>query len=97
MLVLLLEVMQKAEWRLVEHSMQQQALDCIDHKGEADIEVIMLTVEEILDRIVLFLRANELVGNIVGLGFSTFVMNLLGVDREVLEPFSIDHNSSTMK
>ena len=63
--------------------MQQRAIDCIDHRGEADIGSITLNVEELLDRIVFFLRASKLQGSIVGLGFSTFVMNLLGVDEEV--------------
>lgn len=71
-----------AHWTLVEGSLHQQHLDSIDAHGEADINKIAATVELVLDGALQFLRIVGLTDKLVGVGFSTFAMNVLGVDTE---------------
>ncbi|KAE9040331.1 hypothetical protein PR003_g5012 [Phytophthora rubi] len=70
----------EAQWTLIDGSLQQQHVSSIDVHGEADGVVIAASVEQILDRTMRFLRATDLAQTLVGVGFSTFAMNVLGVD-----------------
>ncbi|DAZ92855.1 TPA: hypothetical protein N0F65_012471 [Lagenidium giganteum] len=70
----------RAEWVLVAGSMKQTPLDCIDQHGCAQIAPVAQAVEEAMDHAVEFLRVTGLAANVAGVGFSTFVMNFLGVD-----------------
>jgi hypothetical protein len=72
----------EAQWVLVSGSLQQQHVSSIDAHGEADGAKIFDTVEQILDQTVGFLRATGLSQELVGVGFSTFAMNVLGVDAK---------------
>ncbi|CEG50126.1 carbohydrate kinase fggy [Plasmopara halstedii] len=69
-----------AEWVLINGSLHQQHVNSIDFNGEADIKKIAAFTEQILDRVMNFLRVMDLTHTIVGVGFSTFAMNMLGVD-----------------
>ncbi|GMF29716.1 unnamed protein product [Phytophthora lilii] len=69
-----------AHWVLVDGSLQQQHVSSIDAHGEADCAQICASVEQILDRTMDFLRAAGLTQKLLGVGFSTFAMNVLGVD-----------------
>lgn len=71
------------EWVLIDGSMQQQHADAIDEHGEADARAIRATVERLVDGALGFLRATGLGDRVVGVGFSTFAMNVLGVDDKV--------------
>lgn len=72
----------EAQWTLIQGSLQQQHVSSIYAHGEADAAVIAATVEQILDRTMRFLRATDLAQKLVGVGFSTFAMNVLGVDAK---------------
>jgi len=74
---------QDAEWVLLDGSMQQQHADAIDEHGEADVRRIAATVERLVDGALAFLRATGLSDRVVGVGFSTFAMNVLGIDDKV--------------
>lgn len=72
------------EWVLLNGSLQQvQNMDCIDVNGEADIHQIATKVESVVDGALRFLRATQLTSKIVGVGFSTFAMNILGINEKV--------------
>lgn len=72
------------EWVMLNGSLQQvQNADCIDANGEADIHQIAARVESVVDGALRFLRATQLTGKIVGVGFSTFAMNILGINEKV--------------
>uniref|UniRef100_K3W9T1 Carbohydrate kinase FGGY N-terminal domain-containing protein n=1 Tax=Globisporangium ultimum (strain ATCC 200006 / CBS 805.95 / DAOM BR144) TaxID=431595 RepID=K3W9T1_GLOUD len=68
------------EWVLINGSLQQLHSDCIDANGEADILQVAAKVETVVDGALQFLRATQLTNKIVGVGFSTFAMNILGID-----------------
>lgn len=70
----------RPEWVLIDGSMQQQHADAIDEHGEADARLLRETAERLVDGALDFLRAVDLADRVVGLGFSTFAMNVLGVD-----------------
>lgn len=70
-------------WTLLEGSLQQLPLAAIDARGEADIAQLAASVESVLDDALAFLRAAQLTSRLVGVGFSTFAMNLLGVNAAV--------------
>lgn len=72
-----------AEWVLLDGSMQQQHADAIDEHGEADACRLEATAEKLLDGALEFLRVTELADRVVGVGFSTFAMNVLGIDDKV--------------
>ncbi|KAK1936565.1 Gluconokinase [Phytophthora citrophthora] len=72
----------EAQWVLINGSLQQQHVSSIDVHGEADGAKIEASVEKILDQTMDFLRATDLTEKIVGIGFSTFAMNVLGVDAK---------------
>ncbi|RLN05681.1 hypothetical protein BBJ28_00012515 [Nothophytophthora sp. Chile5] len=86
-----------AEWVVVNGSLQQQHLDSIDVHGEADSAHIAATVERILDQALAFLRATQLTGRIVGVGFSTFAMNVLGVDSKVRRKGAVDSGAHSLQ
>ncbi|TYZ54286.1 hypothetical protein PybrP1_009359, partial [[Pythium] brassicae (nom. inval.)] len=67
-------------WVLLEGSLQQLPLAAIDERGEADIAQLAASVESLVDDVLAFLRAAGLTSRLVGVGFSTFAMNLLGVN-----------------
>ncbi|KAG7398281.1 hypothetical protein PHYBOEH_011365 [Phytophthora boehmeriae] len=71
-----------AHWVLIEGSLQQQHQDSIDVNGEADAVQIAATVEKVMDGALYFLRVAGLTNKLVGVGFSTFAMNVLGVDTQ---------------
>lgn len=71
------------EWVLITGSLQQLHSDCIDANGEADIHQIAAKVETVLDGALRFLRVTQLSSKVVGVGFSTFAMNILGIDEKV--------------
>lgn len=71
------------EWVLLNGSLQQVHSDCIDANGEADILQIAAKVEGVVDGALRFLRATLLTSKIVGVGFSTFAMNILGINEKV--------------
>ncbi|KAI9907380.1 hypothetical protein PsorP6_004707 [Peronosclerospora sorghi] len=70
----------EAQWILIDGSLHQQQVSSIDVHGEADCAMISAIVETILDRTIDFLRATNLTKKLLGVGFSTFAMNILGVD-----------------
>ncbi|KAG6976429.1 hypothetical protein JG688_00001366 [Phytophthora aleatoria] len=72
----------EAQWVLIDGSLQQQHVSSIDVHGEADGTKIAASVEKILDQTMDFLRATDLTQELVGVGFSTFAMNVLGVDTK---------------
>ncbi|KAG3009804.1 hypothetical protein JG687_00001472 [Phytophthora cactorum] len=72
----------EAQWVLIDGSLQQQHVSSIDVHGEADGTKIAASVEKILDQTMDFLRATDLTQGLVGVGFSTFAMNVLGVDTK---------------
>lgn len=72
-----------SEWLLISGSLKQIYMDCMDHEGTANILHIRAAVEKVLDQTISFLRSKHLTGNILGVGISTFGMNLLGVDEMV--------------
>ncbi|KAF1774060.1 Carbohydrate kinase, FGGY, C-terminal [Phytophthora cactorum] len=72
----------EAQWVLIDGSLQQQHVSSIDIHGEADGTKIAASVEKILDQTMDFLRATDLTQELVGVGFSTFAMNVLGVDTK---------------
>ncbi|KAG1692867.1 hypothetical protein DVH05_024157 [Phytophthora capsici] len=72
----------EAQWVLINGSLQQQHVSSIDAHGEADGFKIEASVEKILDQTMDFLRATDLTERLVGVGFSTFAMNVLGVDTK---------------
>ncbi|KAL3657283.1 hypothetical protein V7S43_017791 [Phytophthora oleae] len=72
----------EAQWVLINGSLQQQHVSSIDVHGEADGAKIEASVEKILDQTMDFLRATDLTEKLVGVGFSTFAMNVLGVDAK---------------
>ncbi|OWZ03481.1 Glycerol kinase [Phytophthora megakarya] len=72
----------EAQWVLINGSLQQQHVSSIDVHGEADGDQIAATVEQILDHTMAFLRFTNLTQTLVGVGFSTFAMNVLGVDAK---------------
>ncbi|KAH7481729.1 hypothetical protein KRP22_015037 [Phytophthora ramorum] len=71
-----------AQWVLIDGSLQQQHVTSIDVHGEADCAQISAAVERVLDHTMDFLRATDLTQKLVGVGFSTFAMNVLGVDAK---------------
>lgn len=71
------------EWVMLDGSLQQMHMDAVNAQGEADMAQIEHVVEALLDRVLIFLRAIGLTSQIAGVGFSTFVMNLLGIDDQV--------------
>ncbi|KAG7386301.1 hypothetical protein PHYPSEUDO_000429 [Phytophthora pseudosyringae] len=71
-----------AQWVLIDGSLQQQHVSSIDVHGEADGAEIAASVEQILDQTMDFLRVTDLAQRLVGVGFSTFAMNVLGVDAK---------------
>ncbi|RLN96086.1 hypothetical protein BBJ28_00005067 [Nothophytophthora sp. Chile5] len=86
-----------AEWVVVNGSLQQQHLDSIDVHGEADSAHIAATVERILDQALAFLRATQLTDRIVGVGFSTLAMNVLGVDSKVRRKGAVDSGAHSLQ
>ncbi|KAF1329894.1 Carbohydrate kinase fggy, partial [Globisporangium splendens] len=70
------------EWVLINGSLQQLHSDCIDANGETDILQVAAKVETVVDGALQFLRTTQLTHKIVGVGFSTFVMNILGIDEK---------------
>ncbi|CAI5712377.1 unnamed protein product [Peronospora destructor] len=72
----------EAHWVLIDGSLQQQHESSINVYGEANCATISSIVEQLLDRTMAFLRATDLTQELVGVGFSTFVMNVLGIDLE---------------
>lgn len=70
-------------WVLLEGSLQQLPLAAIDQHGEADIAQLAASVESLVDDVLAFLRSVGLASQLVGVGFSTFAMNLLGVNAVV--------------
>ncbi|ETL82158.1 hypothetical protein L917_17598 [Phytophthora nicotianae] len=70
----------EAQWALIDGSLQQQHVSSIDVYGEADGAKIAASVEVILDQTMEFLRVTDLTQKIVGVGFSTFAMNVLGIN-----------------
>ncbi|CAH0481311.1 unnamed protein product [Peronospora belbahrii] len=52
----------------------------IDVNGEANCAMIASTVEQVMDQTIEFLRVTNLIQKLVGIGFSTFAMNMLGID-----------------
>lgn len=74
---------QEVEWVMLRGSMQQLVLeDIMDSNGEADIYRIENAVEAVIDRVLKYIRAAGLEEQVMGIGFSTFVMNFLGVDAQ---------------
>ena len=71
-----------AHWVLLDGSLQQQHESSITVYGEANCNTIAAIVEQLLDRTMAFLRATDLTHELVGVGFSTFVMNVLGIDED---------------
>ncbi|KAF4323020.1 hypothetical protein BBO99_00003384 [Phytophthora kernoviae] len=69
-----------AHWVLIDGSLKQQHQDSIDVHGEAEAAQIATTVEKVLDGALHFLRVAGLTHKLVGVGFSCFAMNVLGVD-----------------
>lgn len=76
-------LVQGREWVMLDGSLQQMHMDAVNAQGEADMAQIEHVIEALLDRVMVFLRAIGLTSQIVGVGFSTFVMNLLGIDDQV--------------
>ncbi|KAF4032747.1 FGGY family of carbohydrate kinases C-terminal domain [Phytophthora infestans] len=78
----------EAQWVLIDGSLQQQHVSSINVHGEADGAKIAASVEKTLDQTIDFLRATNLAQELVGVGFSTFAMNVLGIDtkRRVVTP-----------
>ncbi|KAG3116210.1 hypothetical protein PI124_g5387 [Phytophthora idaei] len=72
----------EAQWVLIDGSLQQQHVSSIGVHGEADGTKIAASVEKILDQTMDFLRATDLTQELIGVGFSTFAMNVLGVDTK---------------
>lgn len=71
------------EWELVQGSLQQLASDdLMDAQGDCAMLAIATAVETVLSRALAFVRASDIGARLVGVGFSTFVMNLLGVDAQ---------------
>jgi hypothetical protein len=71
------------EWVLINGSISQKQLQSIDFNGNADLEVIVKTVEEMMDQTLYKLGLMDLTSSIIGVGFTSFVMNILGVDENV--------------
>ncbi|TDH65777.1 hypothetical protein CCR75_008355 [Bremia lactucae] len=72
----------KAQWVFIDESLQQQHLSSIDDNGEADIVKIEALVEKLMDQMMDFLRATGLSQKVMGVGFSTFAMNVIGLDAK---------------
>ncbi|TMW60366.1 hypothetical protein Poli38472_000408 [Pythium oligandrum] len=71
------------EWVMLKGSLQQLKMDgIINSHGEADIHRIEKSVETVLDRVMEFVRAIGFSKHVRGVGFSTFAMNILGVDHK---------------
>ena len=70
----------KGQWVLLNNSLQQQHELSIDVHGEANCTKIEAIVEHVVDQTMAFLREVDLAQELVGVGFSTFSMNLLGID-----------------
>ncbi|CAH0486528.1 unnamed protein product [Peronospora farinosa] len=72
----------EAHWVLINGSLQQQHENSINIYGEANCATISSIVEQLLDRTMEFLRITDLMKELVGVGFSTFGMNVLGMNLE---------------
>ncbi|GLE01688.1 hypothetical protein PINS_up010522 [Pythium insidiosum] len=71
------------EWVMLQGSMTQLPMSSvINSAGEAELAQIENAVETAIDRTLAFVRAAGLSRQLRGVGFSTFAMNLVGVDAK---------------
>ncbi|KAJ0401017.1 hypothetical protein P43SY_009897 [Pythium insidiosum] len=71
------------EWVMLQGSLTQLPMNAvINAAGEAALDQIERAVESVIDRTLEFVRAAGLAGQLRGVGFSTFAMNLVGVDAK---------------
>lgn len=73
----------ETDWTVLEGSSVQVEYNIFDENGHSDAKFILKNVDQVVNDCIAYLRTNGLLKNLKAIGFSSFCMNLVGVDNKV--------------